>query len=380
MKGTHKRLFTIAGAALAAVTFLSGCGAAGGDTPDGPAEEETVEVDWTAPALFTDLEGNVEQDTYEPIPVDEISQTWNVCVLFPHVKDPYWLATNYGTLIEGQRDGVEYQMFEAGGYDNLDKQVTQMEDCITQGFDAIILGAISANGLCTQIASAIDKGIPVVDFINGTDCPDSLDSPLFSHALVSFHDLAVTTAEYLIEHNELGDRHVGFFPGPEGAGWSDAAVEGFNKTIEGTNTSVDVMRRADTGLDTQLALIEDSLKAYPDINTIVGVDIAAEAGVVAVRNANLTDSVEVYAFDIIPGVYDAILAGDAVGSPTDYTTIQGRMAMDHAIRMLEGQELRTPTSGPIPEMITAENAETIEYTLMFAPRDFEATFTWSPES
>ena len=382
MRHTFKRRMGMAVAALAATALLAGCGAAAGGgsstAPEGETTEE-VSVDWTAPALFTQLDGTVEEDTYEPIPVDEVTQKWNICVLFPHVKDPYWLATNYGTLIEAQRDGADYQLYEAGGYDFLDKQVTQMEDCITQGFDAIVLGAISAKGLCTQIASAIDAGIPVVDFINGTDCPESEGSPLFSHALVSFHDLAVTTAEYLIEHSEGGDRHVGFFPGPEGAGWSDAAVEGFNNTIEGTNVSVSVTRRADPGLDTQLALIEDSLKAYPDINTIVGVDIAAEAGVVAGRNAGVQDSVDVFAFHIIPGVFDAILAGDAVGSPTDYTTVQGRMAVDQAIRMLEGQTLRSPTAGPIPEMVTIDNAETLEYTLMFAPRDFQATFQWSPE-
>lgn len=385
MRHLSKRGVGLAAAALAAVVLLTGCGAAGGGNSGGGDEsagggEEEVSLDWTAPALFTQHDGTVEEGTYEPIPVDEVTQAWKICVLFPHVKDPYWLATNYGTLIEAQRDGLEYQLYEAGGYDNLDKQVTQMEDCITQGYDAIVLGAISAKGLCTQIASALDKGIPVVDFINGTDCPESLENPLFSHALVSFHDLAVTTAEYLIDHSEGGDRHVGFFPGPEGAGWSDAAVEGFNNTIEGTNVSVSVTRRADPGLDTQLALIEDSLKAYPEINTIVGVDIAAEAGVVAVRNAGLVGEVDVFAFDIIPGVWDAIVAGDAVGSPTDYTVIQGRMAIDQAVRNLEGQTLKSPIAGPIPEMVTAENAETLEYTLMFAPRDFQATFTWSPVS
>ncbi|MFT4218981.1 MAG: TMAO reductase system periplasmic protein TorT [Microbacterium sp.] len=376
----RKGLFAVAGAVVAAAMLLAGCGAAGGNAPETSETESAAEVDWSAPALFTQHDGSVEEDTYEPIPVDEVTEPWKVCVLFPHVKDPYWLATNYGTLVEAQRDGLEYQLYEAGGYDNLDKQVTQMEDCITQGYDAIVLGAISAKGLCTQIASALDKGIPVVDFINGTDCPDSLENPLFSHALVSFHDLAVTTAEYLIDHSEGGDRSVGFFPGPEGAGWSDAAVEGFNSTIEGTKVSIAVTRRADTGLDTQLALIEDSLKAYPDINTIVGVDIAAEAGVVAARNAGVQDSVDVFAFDIIPGVFDAIVDGDAVGSPTDYTVVQGRMAVDQAVRLLEGQTLRSPIAGPIPEMVTAENAEKIEYTLMFAPRSFQATFQASPES
>ncbi|SKA79398.1 monosaccharide ABC transporter substrate-binding protein, CUT2 family [Agreia bicolorata] len=379
MNGT--RITSLAIAAIAAVALLSGCGAVGAaSTSSDQPTADAVSADWTAPALMTAADGTATKGTYTPIPTSDVTEKWSVCVLFPHLKDPYWAATNYGTLEEAQRDGIDYQLFEAGGYENLSKQVSQMEDCITQKYDAIVLGAISGTGLCTQIQSALAAGIPVVDFINGTDCPESLANPLFSHAQVSFHDLAVTTGEYLKDHVKGAKTNVGFFPGPEGATWSDAAVTGFNDTVADSDVSIAVTRRGDTGKDVQLSLIEDSLKAYPDINAVVGVDIAADAAVVAVRNAGLQDKVDVFAFDIIPSVYEAILDGDAVGSPTDYTVVQGRMAIDQAVRMLEGQTLETPTVGPLPEMVTIDNAKSIPYSLMFAPKDFKATYQWSPAS
>jgi protein TorT len=366
-------------AAVAAGATLSACGAVGsGGGTSASSTSASSGTEWSAPSINTQLDGSTAKATYTPIATDKITKKWKICVLFPHMKDSYWAATNYGTLLEAQRDKVSYQMFEAGGYDNLAKQVSQMQDCITQSYDAIILGAISSKGLCAQIASALSKSIPVVDFINGVNCPDSAKNPKFSHALVSFHDLAVTTANYLKGHTSGRKSVVGFFPGPEGAGWSDAAVLGFNEALKGTDVKIAVTRRGDTGKDVQLNLIDDALKAYPDITDVVGVDIAGEAAVVAVRNANKQGKVNIYAFDLIPPVFDAIVSGDAVGSPTDFTSIQGRMAVDQAVRVLEGQTLPAPTSGPIPQMMTKDNAKSVPYNEMFAPKDFKATYSWNP--
>ena len=375
---THARSALVATTVTVLLTAVSGCGALGEAEPEATPASSAGESNWTTPVTFTQHDGSSSEGTYEPIDPAAVSKEWSVCALFPHMKNPYWLAGNYGILEEAKRDGLRLQVFEAGGYENLSTQVSQMEDCITQKYDAIVLGAISGTGLCNQIKKALAADIPVVDFLNGTVCPDSAEHPLLSHTVVSFYDLAITTGEYLKDHAE-GDTTVGFFPGPEGAVWSDGAVKGFNESIEGSDVEIAVNRRGDAAKDVQLRLIEDSLRAYPEIDTLVGVDIAADAGTVAVRNAGLEDEISVYAFDITPPVYDAILSGDAVGSPTDYTVMQGRMAVDQAVRMLEEQPLTAPTAGPLPEMITVDNAESIEYSLMFAPRDFKATYTWSPE-
>lgn len=381
MNISKHRSVALTGLVLAAVISLTGCGAAG-QTPQGPDQAAPgASDDWTIPAHFTQLDGTVETADYKALSPDEVTQPWNVCVLFPHVKDALWVSANYGSLTEAQRLGVEYNMFEAGGYGNLSTQVAQMDDCIVQKYDAIILGAISAEGNCASIEKALEAGIAVVDFINGTACSEDVRSnPLFSQAVVSYYDTSAMAAEYLVETSGGDPRKVGVFPGPEGATFANDAAQGFADVTAGTNVETIVTRRGDTGLDVQLNLIQDALQAYPDLTDILGVDIAAEAATVALRNANKLGTVDVYGYTIIPGLYDAIVNGEAAGAATDYTPYQGRIAVDVAVRMLEGIELRAPRVGPVPAMVTADTIDKIDYVDMFGPKGFQPVYQWSPSA
>ncbi|MDQ1850612.1 TMAO reductase system periplasmic protein TorT [Gemmobacter fulvus] len=321
------------------------------------------------PVALVAEDGTTTEADWPLISKDEMTKPWNICVLFPHLKDSYWVAANYGIADEIVRTATSMTLYDAGGYNNLSTQLSQMDNCIAQGFDAIILGAISADGVGALVKKATDAGIPVIDFVNGVNEPS-----VSGHALVSFYDLAFTTGKYLIEQSGGEPLKVGFFPGPQGAGWSDDAVRGFNDAIAGSPVEVLVTRRGDTGLNVQLDFISNALLTYDDIDWVVGVDIAAEAGAIAVRNAGLIDQVSVAAFDIIPPVYEDIKAGATKASPTDYTALQGRLAVDMALRLLEGQTLAAKRAGPRPIMVTQENLDTIEYTDMFAPKDFSVTF------
>lgn len=322
------------------------------------------------PVELVQEDGSKKDADWPLITKEELTKPWNICVLFPHLKDSYWVAANYGIADEIARTGASMTLYEAGGYNNLSTQLSQMDNCIAQGFDGIILGAISADGVGALVKKATDAGIPVIDFVNGVNEPS-----VSGHALVSFYDLAFTTGKYLVEQAGGQPLKVGFFPGPQGAGWSDDAVRGFNDAIAGSSVEVLVTRRGDTGLNVQLDFISNALLTYDDIDWVVGVDIAAEAGAVAVRNAGLAGKVQVAAFDIIPPVYENIKAGDTKASPTDFTTLQGRLAVDMVLRLLEGQTLAAKRAGPKPQMVTSDTIDSFEYTDMFAPKDFAVTFS-----
>lgn len=344
------------------------------------ADQEDVNADWTTKVTFTQRDGSTTVGEYTPLPRNSITKPWKICVLFPHTKADYWIATNYGTLAEAKRAGVSYQLYQAGSYDNLSKQVDQVNDCITQGFDAIIVGAISTKGLCPQLTKALRKGMPVIDVINGIDCPNLDQDPKLGHSKVSFYELGRTAGNYLKEQASETPDVVGFFPGPEGAGWSDDAVRGFNEAIAGDDAiKLVVTRRGDMAVDLQLNLITDALKAYPEINTVVGTDTPTSAAIAARRLAGNSKSLKLYAIDIVPNVFDGIVSGEVEASPTDFTTMQGRIATDMAIRLLEGKLLDAPIVGPVPAVVTRDNASSFRYTEMFAPRDFKATFSWEPE-
>ena len=311
---------------------------------------------------------------YEPIDPASITKQWNICVSFPHLKDPYWLGANYGIAEEIRRDGAKMTLLEAGGYTELDTQLSQMDDCVAQGADAIILGAISADGVNAKVEEIVASGIPVIDFVNGVNSPE-----VSGHALVSFYDMGHVTGTYMKENLVSGDEpvQVAFFPGPQGAGWTDTAYQGFLDAVEGTNIEVLEPKWGDTGRDIQLALVEDELQANPDIDFIVGNAQAAVSAVQAVREAGLEDSVSILAFHQNPPVYDELAAGSLTGSANDHTVIQGRMAVDMAIRLLEGQELDPSNrAGPVITMMTPDNLETeFVWESTFAPVDYQPEFT-----
>ena len=73
-------------------------------------------------------------------------------VSIPHLKDSYWQAVNFGLVDEAKRLGINLAIYQAGGYERLDVQRLQIEECLAEGFggkkvDGLILSAIDANGL-----------------------------------------------------------------------------------------------------------------------------------------------------------------------------------------------------------------------------------------
>ena len=85
-------------------------------------------------------------------PLNKAAKAWDICVSFPHMKDAYWLGVNYGVASEAKRLGVKMQLVEAGGYTELNTQINQIEDCVAAGADAVVIGAISYDGLNNLVA------------------------------------------------------------------------------------------------------------------------------------------------------------------------------------------------------------------------------------
>ncbi len=65
-------------------------------------------------------------------------------------KDAYWSAVNYGVVDESRHLGVKMCLVEAGGHTNLTKHISQNEDCVVAGADAVVIGAISFDGMNNQ--------------------------------------------------------------------------------------------------------------------------------------------------------------------------------------------------------------------------------------
>ena len=169
------------------------------------------EAEETTPAFAAD--GERAPVTYEAL--DKAEKAWNICAALPHMKDAYWLGVDYGVVEEARRLGVKLNVTEAGGYTELANQISQIEDCVAGGADAVIIGAISFDGLNSVISEVAGQGIPVIDVINGVSSQE-----IAAKALVSFETMGSEIGNYLAEKHPAGSDEVtvGWFPGPAGAG------------------------------------------------------------------------------------------------------------------------------------------------------------------
>ena len=303
-------------------------------------------------------------------PVEKAEKKWDICVSFPHMKDAYWMAVDYGVVAEAERTGVKMLLVEAGGYENLAKQISQIEDCVAGGADAVVIGAISYDGLNQLVSEIRAKGIPVIDVINGISSPE-----LSAKSLVSFGEMGFLAGEYLAKAHPKGSGKVkvAWFPGPPGAGWVEAGNQGFNDAVKDSDVEIVDTKYGDTGKEVQLKLVEDTLQAYPDINYIVGTSPTTEAAVQALRDRGLDEQIKVICYYFTPGVYENIKKGRVLAAPTDSAVIQGRVAIDQAVRILEGKDYLKHV-GPALYVIDKSNIDTFDYPSSLAPADFKPTF------
>ena len=135
------------------------------------------------------------------VPLEKASKKWHIHVFFPHMKDAYWLAVNYGVASEAKRLGIRMTLNQAGGYTNLEIQIAQIKESLTSGSDGIIIGAISFDGLNDLVAEIRKKGIPVIDVINGMSSPE-----LSAKSLVSFGEMGFHAGEYIAKRHPKDGR------------------------------------------------------------------------------------------------------------------------------------------------------------------------------
>ncbi|HBY28305.1 MAG TPA: TMAO reductase system periplasmic protein TorT, partial [Bradyrhizobium sp.] len=202
-----------------------------------------TETPWFPMKVYDASSGTPKPADYTPLPKAE--KPYKLCVLFPHMKDSFWVAVAYGIVKQAEAMNVNMNLYEAGGYENLPKQLSQFDDCMASGPDAIIVGAISGAGLSKKFEEAKTKGVPVVGVTNPLP-PNALPAANY----VDFVAMGEVTGDGLLAQAKPGDKlNIVTFPGPAGSGWAESFNEGFKKAIaKNPNAKILAEKFGDSGV------------------------------------------------------------------------------------------------------------------------------------
>jgi protein TorT len=337
---------------------------------------------WWYPTMFVDCKdkatkaegcnGQRTEGVYNAIPKDLVSKKWKICFALPHLSDPYWVAADFGAVQEARRLGVDLDVYEAGGYTELSKQLNQIDDCVSSGANAIVIGAISFNGLDAKVQQLVDQGIVVIDGLNGISNPK-----VSGRAVLNWREMGGAVGDYLKKQNK--PEKVAWFPGPPGAGWAEDATSGFKDAVSGSPAGIAVTKYGDTSKEVQLKLLEDTLQSDPSLTVVAGTAVTADAAVAGNVGGG---KAKIFADYLIPSTFDHIKSGKVTCGVSDQPVIQARMAVDMAVRLLEKIPLDDQKGRAFPAPIlvcgpgagSAANLDAFIPETTFAPADFKPVF------
>ena len=342
------------------------------------------------PACWTDpANQNLEIVDYVPLMPDEVDAKHHICVSFPHLVDSYWVGAAYGIIEEGKRLGQKISLIEAGGYDKLERQLSQVEDCIANGAEILVLSAISSEGNIKQVDELRARGIPVVDLING------INTEIDAKSLESYYSMGRIACKWIADQHPAGSGNVklAWFPGPPGASWSVNGNQGCHDAVVGSDAEIISTKWAQTSKEAQLSLVENVIQAQTsgddlDLDYIVGVAPAIEGGMAALRDMGLQDDVKLVSYYYTPGMHQFVGRGSVAMAPTDQMIIQARISIDQAVRILEGKP--SATGGrpeyndtgrttehvqPVAIQVTPENHADFDTSTTLAPKGWTPVFS-----
>lgn len=326
--------------------------------------------DWTANLMVDESNPHA---VYKPLPVGAVTKPWRLCVAFPHMKDAYYVAKDYGVVLEAKRQGVGVTVLAANGYEDIAGQIQQIEDCVAAGGNAVLVNAVSKTGLNGLIEELHKKKIPVLDLGNGVT-----SDKIAAAARAQYYYAGSTAGKYLAQTYPKGSgkQKLVWLAGPAGAQWVEDATRGMKEAIAGSDVELLKVVYGDTGKATQMKLLEDALQAYPDVTLIGGVAPAIEGAIEVFKERNIKDK-KLIAFYSTPAIEQAVRDGKVMATVNDNNLLGSRISIDQAIRLLEGK-LEVKVANRQFDIIDGKNVDTYDRTTLLAPADFKPVFKIEP--
>ncbi len=312
--------------AMAATVSLSLVGAAG-----------AAEAWKWWPTKVDDLSsGELVQVDYTPR-LEAPSKKWHVCILLPHLKDTWWVGINVGVMQEAERQGIKATLFQAGGYTELNKQLSQFDDCVALGVNAIIISAISEGALRPKIEEGRKKGIKMIAL--GNPVQDvAVDSAIFGDYNIDAEVAGRALVAHYKKQGKSKARAINF-AGVAGAGWAEQAAKGWTNAFDGSLIELVEHKYGETGKSTQLKLVEDAIQTYDDIDAFVGVAVMTEVAPDVLEETGLSGKIDLVAFYMSEGALRGIKDNTVLGVASNPMVVEAAVGMDVAIRLLEGESV-----------------------------------------
>ncbi|MDL2295519.1 sugar ABC transporter substrate-binding protein [Lachnospiraceae bacterium OttesenSCG-928-E19] len=218
------------------------------------------------------------------------------------------------------------------------KQISQIEDAITQGVDGIFLLPVDSDGVKTVLQTAKDKGIPVI----------ALDNPVTDVDLVAANVASDNfNAGYIVGQAMMEDfpdgAKVAVIDSPTMVACVDR-FEGFEAALEeaGMTEKFEICAQQDAqaSLEKAMPIADNMIQANPDIEAFYGINDPTALGVIAaLQAAGKLEDIKIYGVDGSPDGKSAISDGTLKVTAAQSPVGIAQTSYDNMLKVLEGETI-----------------------------------------
>lgn len=339
--------------ALVLVACGDGSGDDGTTTSEGDGAGTTTMVDSGEESLRQTLQCDVTPTAEELVDfqLPTPDETYDITLLQVSLAGYYYQGIDYGAHSAAAEAGVEVTTLAAEGYASPDLQLSQIEDAISRGTDAIVMAPSDIQGSVPAVELAVDAGIPVVNI--STEVAQEDVYMVMQDDYILGQMLADRLAEVL---GEEGGQGV-LIAGPANATWSRKRALGFSDQIADSYPSIEIAAAPTQLVDPAegLASFEDAVQAFPEIDWIASVHyfILQPSAI----PSEYQGEVPYVSFGYEPDSIAALEAGTIDSVFAIEPVSMGRVGIGTAISLLNGEEQPRVNCLPSP-LFTADDIGT----------------------
>ncbi|MCX4998139.1 substrate-binding domain-containing protein [Streptomyces longwoodensis] len=263
------------------------------------------------------------------------------------LNNPFFVQIRSGAQAEAKKRGVDLTVTDA--QNDASQQANQLQNFTSSGLGAIIVNPVDSDAAGPSVRAADKAKIPVIAVDRGVNKAD-VNALVASDNVAGGELAAKTVAEKL-----GGNGRIVILQGQAGTSAARERAEGFAKGLKAyPGIQVVAQQPADFDRTKGLDVMSNLLQAHPDVQGVIAANDEMALGAIKALGAKAGKSVQVVGFDGTPDGLKAVEQGTLYASVAQQPSQLGRIAVDNALRALDGKDVPATVKVPV-KVVTKEN-------------------------
>jgi ribose transport system permease protein len=263
------------------------------------------------------------------------------------LNNPFFVQIRAGALAEAKKLGVDLTVTDA--QNDASQQANQLQNFTSSGLGAIIVNPVDSDAASNSVKAADKAKIPVI-------AVDRVVNNAKTATLVASDNVAGGELAAKSIAEKLGGKgKIVILQGQAGTSAARERAQGFANGLKAyPGIQVVAQQPADFDRTKGLDVMSNLLQAHPDVQGVIAANDEMALGAIKALGSKAGKSVSVVGFDGTPDGLKAVEGGTLYASVAQQPSQLGKIAVDNALRALQGKKVEETVKVPV-KVVTKEN-------------------------